>query len=167
MMSKSNLLSILVFVLALLFSMPALSGSGYNNDVALKGISQAKIYFDVTRKEAKIVQLRMDLVERTIVQLENEGIAVEAVIGFRGPASRYITAGNHYVLEEDSAAKAKIGEWVKSLLARGVVIEQCSIAADMQDISHNDFLPGITIVQNGYISLVGYQLRGFAVIPMD
>ena len=64
-------------------------------------------------------------------------------------------------------ARRLTGYFYQGLLQHGVVIEQCSIAADMQDISHDDFLPGISIVDNGYISLIGYQARGFSVIPMD
>ena len=167
MMKGSTILSLYVFVIAVLYCTSTWSATTYNNDEALKGVSRANIYFDVTLKDAKTVQLRMDLVDRTLSRLEKEGIDVDAVVGFRGPASRYITTGSHYVIDEDVAAKAKIGEWVKTLLARGVVIEQCSIAADMQDISHDDFLPGIAIVDNGYISLIGYQAQGYAVIPMD
>lgn len=166
-MNMLRLLTIPIIVFFSLLPTSALSETGYNNDRALAGLSQVKIYFDVTHQDAEIVLLRMDLASRTISQFEESGIGVNAVIGFRGGASRYITSGEHYVLDEDIDTKLKIGAWVERFAKNNIVIEQCAIAADLQGIAAADFLPDVTLVKNGYISLVGYQAQGYSVVPMD
>lgn len=163
-----NLLAWLFLLPLLIVSgRPVIADDNFNNDQALKGVSEANIYFDVSLGDPAMLVLRLDLIERTISQMKGVGIATHGVVGFRGPASRYITIDEHYVLEEEIGKKANIQEWIKKLSADGLTIEQCSIAAKQQGIEHLDVLPEVTIVKNGYVSLVGYQLKGYAVIPMD
>ncbi len=154
-------------IILMFWTAPAFAGSGYDNSSALQGLTEVKVYFDVSAGKPDGLLQRMDLVEQTLRQLEQNGLAVKAVIGFRAGASRYITAGKHYVLDEEIAVKEKIAEWVQKFAARDVTVEQCSIAAAQQDIAATDFLPEVTVVQNGFVSLIGYQSKGYAVIPMN
>ncbi len=166
-MQGSVLFLFRIFLILLVWNAPAFAGSGYDNGNALKDLTQAKVYFDVSLDDADALLLRMDLVECTLTQIEQEGIAVTAVVGFRAGASRYITTGKHYVLDEEIETKVKIGEWIKTFAAGNIKVEQCSIAAAQQGIAPADFLAEVTIVKNGFVSLIGYQTKGFAVIPMD
>ena len=139
----------------------------YNNDNALKGMQGVKVYFDISLGDAPKLLLRMQLVDRTIRQLEESGVRVKTVIGIRGGASRYITRAEHYVLDDEIEYKKKIQGWISTFAKQGITIEQCIIAAEILDIEPGDFLPEVELVKNGYVSLVGYQAQGFGVIPMD
>lgn len=161
----SYLLVILITVGGL--STVTASQTGFDNSRSLAGVQKASIYFDVSLKDDELLVFRMDLLDRTIKTLEESGLEVSAVVGIRGHASRFITKDDHYVLDEQIDNKKKIQQWVKRLSDRGVVIEQCSVAAGMHDIATDDFLPEVTIVGNGYVSLVGYQAQGYSVVPMD
>lgn len=145
----------------------AVAASNQDNGKALSGLQAAKVYFDVSLKDDNLLAFRMELLDKTITQMEDAGLEVSTVVGFRGGASRFITRDEHYVLEEEISNKKKIQQWVKQLSERGIVIEQCSIAADINDIPHEDFMEEVTVVGNGYISLVGYQAQGYSVVPMD
>ena len=161
------LLFIRLCVIVFLWSSPVFAaGSGFDNSSALEGLTEVQVYFDVTQGKADVLLARMDLIERTLKQLEQDSIAVTAVIGFRAGASHYITAGKDYVLDEEIATKLKIGAWVQQFSQSGITVEQCSIAAAQQGITAADFLPEVTVVQNGFVSLIGYQAKGFAVIPI-
>jgi len=165
---KNLIACLLLLTLLMVSGIPVIAGDNFSNEKALKGVSEANIYFDVSLGDPAMLILRLDLIDRTISQLKGAGIATNGVVGFRGPASRYITIDEHYVLEEEIGKKAKIQEWIKKLSAAdGITIEQCSIAAKQQGIEHTDVLPEVTVVKNGYVSLVGYQMKGFAVIPLD
>ncbi len=160
------------YLLVMCFTLGSLSAAAasqaeFDNSRALDGVQKTSIYFDVSLTDDALLVVRMDLLDRTIRTLEESGLEVNAVIGVRGHASRFITEDDHYVLEEEIDNKKKIQEWVKRFSDRGVVIEQCAIAAGMHDIAPDDFLPQVTIVGNGYVSLVGYQAQGYAVVPMD
>ena len=148
-------------------STAAASQAEFDNSRSLDGVQKASIYFDVSLKDDALLVFRMDLLDRTIKTLDESGLEVSAVIGIRGHASRFITKGEHYVLDEQVENKKKIQQWIKRFSDRGIVIEQCAIAAGMHDIASDDFLPEVTIVGNGYVSLVGYQAQGYSVVPMD
>ena len=158
---------LLVFVVAGYLASPLAAASNHDNSRALAGLASAKIYFDVSLKDDNLLVLRMELVDKTIKQLEDAGLDVTGVVGFRGGASRFITKDEHYVLEEEISNKKKIQDWVKQFSERGIVVEQCAIAADILDIPQEDFMPEVKVVGNGYISLVGYQAQGYSVVPID
>ena len=164
-----NLFSYLLFFSVTLTSVSTVAASQavFDNSRSLDGVQKASIYFDVSLKDDALLVFRMDLLDRTIKTLDEYGLEVNAVIGIRGHASRFITKGEHYVLDEQVENKKKIQQWIKRFSDRGIVIEQCAIAAGMHDIAKDDFLPEVTIVGNGYVSLVGYQAQGYSVVPMD
>lgn len=150
-----------------LFAVQSLADTDFDNKGSLEGLKKAQVYFDVSLKDDNLLVFRMELLDRTVKEMKEAGLEVTGVIGFRGGASRYITKDDHYVLEEQISNKRKIQAWVKRFSGKGIVIEQCLIAAEIFDIPTEDFLPEVTIVGNGYISLVGYQAQGYSVVPMD
>jgi intracellular sulfur oxidation DsrE/DsrF family protein len=139
----------------------------YDNSVSLAGLKKAQVYFDVNLKDDDLLVLRMDLLDRTTRHLQEADVDTSVVIGFRGAASRFITRDDHYVLDEQVANKIKIQNWIKHFAKQGFRVEQCALAAEILDIPPDDFLPEVKIVGNGYVSLIGYQAQGYAVVPMD
>ncbi len=166
--TKTNYFAFIATIIFLLASVVTSDArTNYNNDNALKNVVQANVYFDVNLDDSQKLLLRMNLLQQTVQQLREAGLDISIVIGFRGGASRFITRGEDYVLEEEIEDKLKIQEFISRFLDEKTTIEQCSIAADLLDIIHEDFLPGVRIVANGYISLIGYQNQGYAVVSMD
>jgi hypothetical protein len=158
---------ILMSVTLGLFAIPVQAQTKFENTHSLEGLKEARVYFDVSVKDDDLLAVRMELIDRTVTQIEQAGLKVTGVIGIRGGASRFITTGDSYVLAEELDNKRKIQEWVKRFADRGLIVEQCAIAAEIFDIQTTDFLPEVTVVGNGYISLVGYQAKGYSVVPMD
>jgi len=139
----------------------------YDNRRALHDISKTKTYFDVNMGIPEKLVTRLKLIDVTYDQLSAAGAHPEFVIGFRGKASRFVTKGNDYVFEEDIAAKKEVYAWIKRFKERGILMEQCLIAAGFQNVDPKDILPEIEVVQNGYVSMIGYQVKGYAQVPMD
>ena len=165
MKQKRTILALMIFFF--LFSTISTFSDEYANKRALNNISTAKTYFDVNMGIAKKLVTRLKLIDTTYEQLTAAGVRPEFVVGFRGKATRFVTKGNDYVLEEDFAEKKKVHILVKRLQERGIPMEQCLIAAGFQYVAPEDILPEIELVQNGYISMIGYQIKGFAQVPMD
>ena len=139
----------------------------YNNDKALKGVTAAKAYFDVTVGKPKLLLLRLQLIEKTYHQLVEARVSPTFVIGIRGKASHFFTKGNGYVLDIDLPEKEQIAVLVKKLNSLKIGIEQCRIAAGLEDIDVADFLPEVQLVANGYVSMIGYQSQGYGFVSMD
>ena len=88
-------------------------------------------------------------------------------MAFRGPATKYITCGTGYVSPEHYTIKKEIQGWITQFHENGFSLEQCAIAARAQKVSYGDVFPHIIVVQNGYISIVAYQNKGYALLPVD
>ncbi len=165
MKQKRTILTLMIFIF--LCSTITAFSEGYANKRALKNISTAKTYFDVNIGIAKKLVTRLKLIETTYEQLTAAGVRPEFVVGFRGKASRFVTRGDDYVPDEELAEKKEVYALIKRLKKRGIPMEQCLIAAGFQFVDPEDILSEIELVQNGYVSMIGYQTKGFAQVPMD
>jgi len=134
---------------------------------ALKGLKTVKVVCDVNVGKPQLLLRRLELIDETYTQLIDAGIQPTFIVAFRGPASKYVTRGNGYVSPEHLATKKEIQGWIAQFHENGFTLEQCAIAARAQKVTYGDFLPQITVVQNGYISIVAYQNKGYALLPMD
>lgn len=163
-----KILLILATMLFIPTNLPADSQSDrYNNDKALKGVTETKAYFDVTIGEPKPLLIRLQLIEKTYQQLVTAGVTPAFVVGIRGKASIFFTRGKDYVLDIDLPEKEQIAAIVRKLNALKIPIEQCRIAAGFEEIDAADFLPEVELVANGYLSMIGYQSQGYGFVPMD
>jgi hypothetical protein len=134
---------------------------------SLKGLKRVKIICDMNVGEPKLLLKRMELLDTTYRNLVTAGVKATVVVAFRGKASFYITTGDGYVPAEAKDAKREARQWIDRFRKNGFGVEQCAIAAEMLDIELKDFIPEVEIVQNGYVSIIGYQQQGYAFLPMD
>ncbi|MBW1791254.1 MAG: DsrE family protein [Deltaproteobacteria bacterium] len=162
---KISYLVILGFII--LFPCRSAVAEEFANKRALTNISAVKAYYDVNIGIPAKLVTRLKLIDKTYEQLVSAGVTAEFVIGFRGKASYFVTKGDDYVFEEDIPAKKKVLKWIHAFKARGIIMEQCRIAASLNGVDPKDILPEIEVVQNGYISMIGYQAKGYSQIPMD
>jgi uncharacterized protein len=157
-----------VLVSTLLLLLPSLVFAGsVDNKQALADLKSIKIICDVNVGEAKLLLRRLELIDETYTQLLDAGVTPTIVVAFRGGASRYVTKGEKYVDPRNAGLKKEIQGWIDQFSQNGFRMEQCAIAAKAMKVDPADFLPAINIVQNGYISIVAYQARGYAFLPMD
>ena len=55
---------------------------------------------------------------------------------------------------------------VEALAALGVRQEVCAVATRVFGIGNKTLLPGLTLVGDGFISLIGYQSQGYHLVPV-
>ena len=61
---------------------------------------------------------------------------------------------------------AKIAETISAMAQDGIKFEICLIAVDLLGVDRASILPEIKHVGNGWISLVGYQHKGYGLVPV-
>ena len=155
-------------LLAAIFLVPYMTyANQFTNVNALQGLKIVKVICDVNIGDPKLLLRRMELIDETYTQLIDAGIQPTFIVAFRGPASKYVTRGTGYVPPRHQAVKKEIQGWIAQFHENGFSLEQCAIAARGQNVSYGDILPQITVVRNGYISIVAYQSKGYALLPMD
>ncbi len=139
----------------------------YAEPSSLKGLSEAKFVVDLNQGSGQLLALRLRLIMETMDNIAQSDVKPDTVIAVRGQASRFMTMGDRYLNEEDRQTRQEIQGLVAELKKRGARLEQCAIALRLLKIDPADIDPDLTVVQNGYVSLIGYQNQGYAMLPME
>ncbi|MEW6116655.1 MAG: DsrE family protein [Nitrospirota bacterium] len=133
---------------------------------ALKGIRTGKAIFDVNTGEPDKLVLYLDVIKETIQGLRKQKVRPDVIIAFRGVSVRLITTSQEDAEQGKREVFEKIRKLIAELKALGVKLEACSIATRLFEVENNTVLPEIKVVGNTFISLIGYQSMGYAVIPI-
>ena len=159
-------LSLLFVQLTLALITCAGTARAADDHVALTGLSEAKVAFDLKDGDGKTLLARLDVIDETRQSLIQQGVTPHFILAFRGPATRLVQTDLDKIKPEDREMAAKVAAKIKELsTARGVDgFEQCSLAVRQQGTSADKVLPQIRVVGNGFISLMAYQAKGYAYI---
>jgi len=152
----------LFFILIIALTVPA-----FARPDSLKGLQHARFVVDMNQGNANLLKLRLALVLETIENITADGVTPLVVVAFRGGATKFMTENDDYIVQEDLQAKAEIHKLISELSKKGVKLEQCSIALRMLGVDKKEVYPAVNVVQNGYVSLIGYQNQGYAILPME
>jgi len=154
----------LIYVLLL----PGLSNAAPpDNSSALAGLKTVGVIFDVNTGSPQKLLLRLKLIEETVTGILADGVVPDVVVAFRGGATLFMTVGDKYLPVDDLPLKAKIQIQIKHLKELGYRLEQCAVAVRLLKVDPLDIIPEVPLVGNGYISMIGYQNQGYAMVPMD
>ncbi len=166
---KSTFYTVIVSILVCMgigMSTPAFSGQ-YNDTNALEGLTSAKTLFDINLKDAKSLELYLGVIKKTHEDIIRQGLKPEIVIAFRGATVRLINTETWSFSEEDQQSLARSTILLKELRDLGIRQEACSIATNLYKIDNSTILPGIHVVGNTFVSLTGYQRKGYALVPIQ
>lgn len=160
---------ILIFCM-LLFSplLPVQAATAPINDAAaLQGVKDGKGVFLIDFSDAKKIAFYLEIIKGTHAGLTRQGVKPSFVIVYIGPTVRFLTTApdGELELEQGDALKA-IADRVKELDQLGVRQEICTIATRVFKVPNETVLPGLTLVGDGFISLIGWQTQGYKLIPL-
>jgi len=167
MTTESNMiqkfLGALAFGAIVLSSTPVIAA---DDSVALAGVKEGKIAFDIHEGNPKLLLARLDVIDETRLSLIQQGVKPHFVLAFRGPATKLVQTDQEKIKPEDRELAAKVAARIKEMSkAPGVDgFEQCAVASRTQQTKTELVLPEIRVVGNGFISLMAYQSKGYAYI---
>lgn len=162
--SKSTIAA-LIFLIGFLTTI----GVGFTSqeDAPLKGLKSVKAVFDIRISSAKSAALHLDLIHKTF-----KGKAVasvtkkpEFVVVFLGPSVKLISKSREGVAPEDHKTLDAIAGTISEMAKDGIKLEVCLVAARIFKVDPATILPEINHEDNGWISLIGYQAKGYSLIP--
>ena len=148
-----------VFVLAL----PAAAGE---YESALKGVKGVQAVFDVSQGNPKVSNVIFWAVKNVYEDETVKALAEkpQLAIVFHGPAVKLISTDRGAFKGEELAEVEKFHETLRQMKKDGVKLEVCLYAAKVMGVDPAAILPEIDRVGNGFISVIGYQNRGYAVV---
>lgn len=132
---------------------------------ALEGLESVRTVFLVNKATAGETARYLRGIRATHESLKKQDVTPDTVIVFLGPPVQFITtAPVAAIAEENSAALESIAETASELKSLGVRMEVCAAATKHFGVDNATLLPGMEAVGNGFISLIGWQSKGY--VPM-
>lgn len=134
--------------------------------MALKGLNDVKVAFDLKEGDAKLLLNRLNVIDETRQSLIKQGVTPHFILAFRGPATKLVQTDQEKIKPEDRANAEKVAARIREMSSSPGVegFEQCAVAVREQGTKVESVLPQIHVVGNGFISLMAYQARGYAYI---
>lgn len=147
---------------------PIVSTETPNDADALRGAPHGKGVFLINVSElAKMNRFLGLIADSSHAGMLEQGIEPDFVIVFIGPGVRFLSANpSAEVIAEYGDSLFKTAALVNKLSEAGVQMEFCSVAASMVGLNHEDVLPEIKVVRDGFVSLIGYQAKGYGLVPV-
>lgn len=163
---KRFLLSLATLVL-LVFHGLAPAESTIDDRAALRGVKEGKGVFLIDFTEPRKTAFYLDIIRGTHAGLKRQGVTPDLVIVYIGPTVRFLTRvpDEELVIDHDASLQAIAGH-VEALAALGVRQEVCNIATRAFKVDNANLLPQLSLVGDGFISLIGWQTQGYKLIPL-
>lgn len=135
---------------------------------ALSGIESGKVVWDVTVGTPSKLSLYLSVIEETYDDLERQGVPPDMIFTFHGPVVKLLSTNPPELPLDEELALEKVHEQIEALRKRpGVRMEACSVAARLLGVELDHIMPAVTPVGNTFVSLIGYQQKGYAMIPIE
>jgi len=155
---------VVTFTIALIAS-PAAS-SEY---AALDGVKQVKAVFDVSLGSPNVANTVFWAVKNVYEDKSVRALSKppQVAVVFRGPAVKLISTNHKDFKDSDKEALDEFANKIRQMKKDGVKLEVCLYALKVLRVDPATILPEVDKVGNGFISVVGYQAKGYSVVTID
>ena len=155
-----------LFVAALAFSSAALA-TKLTDKAALAGLHQAKAIFLISSRQPVAVEHIVKLIALTRRQLLAQKVTPHFIVTFIGPNVAFLTRKRRGIPYTDERAVANIQKGITQLSHKGIQIQACGVALHGMDVNPRTLMAHVTPVANGFISVIAYQEKGYALVPVS
>ena len=141
--------------------------NGYGGQYqALDGVKDVKVVFDVRSKKVKSAFVQLGLIHQTFKDRNILEVSAKPqfVVVFGGAAVKLLSTDHEGFSDEEKVLVGHIADILAAMVKDGIRLEICLFAADIYGVEPETILPGIHHVDNGWISLIGYQNKGYSLV---
>jgi intracellular sulfur oxidation DsrE/DsrF family protein len=165
MKRKSRIIvSIVVVSIFMLAVVGSVSAATYES---LAGLKSIKAIFDVRAANAKSAAIQLKLIHDTYKDKSIMAVSKKPsfIVAFMGPSVKLISKDKKGFSAEDQKAMDEIAKTVQEMAKDGIKLEVCDFAVKVFGVDPASILPEIKHVPNGWVSLIGYQAKGYSLVP--
>jgi len=164
---KTNRRGITVLSIMVCFAVWSSLSAGFAEEYdAMKGVDSVKVFFDMRDGIPEVAAAHMSLIHETYQQLTSMNKKPAFVIVFMGSAVKVISKDRSAFSPEDQKHLEEIAETVARMSAAGIRLEACLAAVKYFKVDPSSIPSTIKQVGNGWISEIGYQARGYTLVPV-
>jgi len=162
--SRARILSVLVSICLSFVVVANASGEDYES---LKGLKSVMAVFDVRINNPKSAALHLQLIHETFKDKDLTAVAGKPtfVVVFVGPSVRLISKQREGFSPEEHTLLNEIVRTISDMSKDGIKFEMCLVAARVFGVDPASVLPEVQHVGNGWISSIGYQAKGYSLVP--
>ncbi len=149
----------MTFLVLSFLAIGTVSGAEAPKDMeALAGLKTGKAIFDVRVTDMEKLTFNLELIKETFEGMREQGVTPVMIVTFRGPGVKF--------LARDRAA-GENGPLIAEMKGMGVRFEVCGVATRIFKVDPASLIPDVVLVGNVLTSLIGYQNKGYALIPLN
>ena len=155
---------VLTLAVALMVS-PAIAGEY----AALEGVKSVKTVFDVSQGSPQTANIVFWAVKNVYDDQSVRALpeSPQIAVVFHGPAVKMISTERKDFKPSDNDALDEFAIMISQMKKDGVRFEVCDYALKVNGVDPNTVLPEVDHVGNGFISIAGYQAKGYSVITIN
>lgn len=134
---------------------------------ALKGVQTVKTIFDFRDGNTEIAPIHLNLVYDTYKDQAIRSVSEkpEFVVVFMDVSVLLLSSNRDKFSDEEKKRLAEFDKTISAMAKDGIRFEVCMFAMEVLGVDPETIAPEIHRVGNGWIASLGYQQRGYSVIP--
>ena len=152
----------LIFASIMMF-LPVSQALALDDAKALSGLKEVNAIYDVRTSDEKTLQFIFKVISDTLAETKAQNVDAHYVAAMRGQTVKLIVKARHGEAELQKKTEALIAR----LVSEGIHLEACGYALDLFGVEPEDLYPGIVAVGNSLNSVIGYQAKGYSLVPMN
>jgi intracellular sulfur oxidation DsrE/DsrF family protein len=133
---------------------------------AMKGVNSVKVFVDMRDGIPKTAAVHMKLILDTYNELAAMKKKPVFVVVFMGSAVKLISSNQTGFSAEEQKCLKALADTISKMLEAGIQLEACLAAVTYFEVEPTSIQSGIKHVPNGWISEIGYQTRGYTLVPV-
>jgi len=108
------------------------------------------------------------VIDETYQDLVKQDVTPDMVFTFHGRVLRLLSSQPLELDLDEEVALEELLALIQTMSKKpGVKMEACSVASRILGIDNSTIIPEVKPVGNTFVSLIGYQQKGYALIPID
>jgi intracellular sulfur oxidation DsrE/DsrF family protein len=144
-----------------------ISANEINDKVSLNGIKEAKGVFLIDFTDVRTTAFYLRIIEGTHKGFIKQGVDPDLVLVFIGKTVKYLSTEQDEAFElENEDHLMSIQNSIQNLSELGVRLEVCAVATKVFNIDNKTIPKEMSIVADGFISLIGWQTQGYKLVPI-
>ena len=156
------------YITALMFCGIAFASTNTIDDsAALGNLKTGKSVFLVDIGDPKKLNFYLDVIQGTYKGMKSQGVTPDFILVYIGPSVKYLSSSPSAETEQlAGGVLMDIESNIEALAQLGIKQEICAVATRVFGIENKSIFPGLTLVADGFISLIGYQAQGYHLVPV-
>ncbi|KAB7885482.1 DsrE family protein [Poseidonibacter ostreae] len=162
-----SIAKILFFITTIVLFNTSISAQEINDKAALNGIKEAKGVFLIDFTDVKTTAFYLKIIEGTHAGFIKQDVNPDLVLVFIGKTVKYLSIQQDEAFEmENEEDLNSIQNSIQNLAKLGVKLEVCAVATKVFNIDNKTIPKEMSIVADGFISLIGWQTQGYKLVPI-